>query len=137
MSEYWEGIKTRGIQTVAVWQEHDVDFQVGQLDVATHEGHVDQITTLVAARDAKEDLWDQAMDARDENFAFMRSMNTRATAVMGGNFEAGDSLIKELEDILGMRNDSTPTVMARARKVVILWAKVNTARSEAEPSLAP
>ena len=137
MSEYWEDIKTRGTQSVAVWREHDGDFKVGQLDVGAHEADVDQIATLVAARDAKGDLWDQAMDARDVNFAFMRSMNTRATAVMGGNFEPGDTLARELEDILGMRNDSTPTVMARARKVVILWGKVNEARAGATPELDP
>ena len=135
MAEYWEPIRDRGNDTIAVWNEFNASFTVGSLTMADHTTDVTAFEPAVQARDDAEDEYDQAIDAKDANLATLRGLNTRAVSVIRGNLEAGDALLLELDDVSGMRNDGSGKIMARGRKLSTLWKKVNVARAAATPPL--
>ena len=137
MSEYWEPIRDRGNDTCAVWNQFNLDFLVGTLDIATHLTDVQAIEPLVQARDDAEDLYDQAVDARDANWKVLHDLNVNAVRVIRGNLDPDDMLMLELDDISGMSNEGSGRICARSRKLSTLWKKVNTMRAALTPPLDP
>jgi hypothetical protein len=137
MSEYWEPIRDRGNTTCSIWNQFNLDFTVGKLDLPTHLADVQALEPLVQARDDAEDLYDQAIDARDANWKILHDLNVSAVRVIRGNLEDGDPLMLELDDVSGMPNEGSGRICARSRKLSTLWKKVNTARAAMTPPLDP
>ena len=64
-------------------------------------------------RDDAEDLYNQAIDTRDQNLKVLHDMNVAACRVIRGNLQEDDLLLPELDDVNGMPNEGSGKILAR------------------------
>ncbi len=135
MSEFHDGIYSRGQQTLAVWNTFAADFTVGALALAQHQADVARIQTAANARDLAQDAVDDARTARNASFQTIADLCVRVPRAIEGQIETGSPFHDEIAECRAIDLDSQDAVLARARRVVNLWARYNTARAAMTPPL--
>jgi len=136
MAEFWQVTHQRGQQTIAVWGTFDPAYQVGTLTLAIHTADVDLLPVQADARGVQQDVVDDAMLARDANFAAMRDIVVRVPQMIEATLE-DDLLLNDLDDVFAIVPNSQATVQERARRVISLWNRANAVRAAMTPALPP
>jgi hypothetical protein len=137
MAEFWQAVHIRGQQTIGVWGTFSPAFQVGSLTLALHTADVALILTQVNERDVQQDVVDDAIAARDQNFELLHDIVTRAPQLIDSVLDDADPLNNDLDDVFNVDPDSQHGVMERARRLVSLWNRVNVKRAAMVPALPP
>jgi hypothetical protein len=91
------------------------------------------ILTQVNERDVQQDVVDDAIAARDQNFDLLHDIVTRAPQLIDSVLDDADPLNNDLDDVFNVDPDSQHGVMERARRLVSLWTRVNVKRAAMTP----
>ncbi len=135
MAEYWQAMHVRGQQSLGVWGTFAAAFQVGPLTFQEHTTDVAGILTQVMARNTQQDVFDDAVLARDGNFRRIHDIVVRVPPLIDATLEDHDSLNQDLGDIYQVNPDSQQGGMERARRLISLWNRVNAKRAALTPAL--
>ena len=135
MAEFSQDVHQRGQQTIAVWGSFDPAFQVGSLTLAAHTADVALLVTQADARGTQQDVFDDAMLARDANFNAIRDIIVRVPQLIEATLEEDDLLQNDLDDVYAISPDSQASLQERARRVISLWTRANAVRAAKTPPL--
>lgn len=127
--------RNRGLQSIAVWGEFNIDFTVGKLTHAIHTADVDLITTHTTERDTAKDDFDLAVSNRDTNITTLADLNIRVPHVIESSLEEESQLFNQFAEIYAIAGDSADDKQKRAGKVISLWKLYNTERAAQSPPL--
>lgn len=137
MAEKHAEVHTRAQQTGAVWTTHAATFKVGKLTAAQHATDAGALFTAANTRDLAQDAVDDARTARDNNFTLLSKLGVAFPRAVEGQLEVDDDYHGEVADCRKIEVVSHADAMARARGVVSLVTRVNTARAALVPPLDP
>lgn len=135
MAEFWEVAHQRGQQSIAVWGTFDPAFQVGAVTLASQTTDVALLVTQATERGTQQDVVDDAMLQRDDNFNTLHDIVVRVPQLIEASLEDDDLLHGDLDDVFAISPESQAGVQERARRVVSLWNRVNTVRAAMTPAL--
>ncbi len=135
MPESHDVIFNRGQQTLAVWNTFASTFTVGTLTLAQHQTDVAAIHAAANERDLAQDAVDDARSARDTAFAIISNLCVRVPRAIEGQIEPNSPFHDEIADCRAIDPDTQDKALARARRVINLWARYNTARTAMTPPL--
>lgn len=136
MPELHEEVHTRNQQTGAVWNTHAAGYKVGQLTLAQHLTNGSALFTAANTRDLAQDAVDDARAVRDNNFVLLSKLDVAFPRNVEGQLEEEDDFHGEVADCRAIEVVSQEDAIARARRVVSLVTRVNTARAALVPPLA-
>ena len=125
------------IVSTAVWNTFNPSFQVGTVTLAVHSADVALLVTQADARGVQQDVLDDAVLLRDDNFRTLHDIVVRVPQFIDATLEEGDLLHGDLDDVYSISPESQSGVQERARRVVSLWNRVNAARASMTPPLTP
>jgi len=137
MAESWEAVHLRGQQTIGMWTTFAPDFVLASLTLAQHTADVAEILTRVNDRDVQQATVALAAAARDDNYNFIRDLNTRAAQVIDGLLDVEDDLHTVLDDVYAADLYTQEGNLTRARRLIDLWTRLNAARAALTPALPP
>jgi sensor histidine kinase regulating citrate/malate metabolism len=94
-----------------VWTTFAPAFQVGATTATQHTVEPALILTQVNQRDVQQDVFDDAVIARDTNFDTIHDVNTRTPQMLGAQLEDSGPLNNDLDDV--SRQDSSTSFPQR------------------------
>ncbi len=128
MPEFHQEAHQRGQQSIGVWGTFDPSFRVGALTLTAHTTDVGLLVTQADARGSQQDVLDDAMLARDGSFNAIRDIIIRVPQLIEATLDEDDPLHDDLDDVYAINPNSQASLQERARRVVSLWTRANTAR---------
>lgn len=137
MSEYWELIYQRGLQTIGVWQTFASTFTVGDINLTGHMADVHSLQGRANERDIQQDTVDIARSARDQNIGQMEDLCVRFPRLLEGILPPDDPLHAEISDIRSVIPNTPDRTAQRSRRSLSLWRRVNGLRAAATPLQPP
>lgn len=136
MKEYWYAIHRRALETMGTWTEGAPSFVFGELTLDLHKADLAALNgTLQAQIDAEFKL-SGARSARDTHYGIIADLCTRGCQLISGSLPTGDPLRDEVRHVRGVRKESQGELLAKGRRLVSLWEKVNARRAALTPAQA-
>ena len=135
MAEYHEQVIQRGMPTIAIWGQYHPTFTVGTLTLAQHTLDLEAINTDAGLRDLAQDEFDDARTARESALALITDLNIAVPRALSGQLLKSDPLFPEINDCYKIIPSTPDKAIARARRVINLWTRVNVAWAAQVPPL--
>ena len=135
MSEAHEQVIQRGMPTIAIWGQFNPTFTVGVLTLAQHTIDLDAINTAAGTRDLAQDELDVARTARESALTLITDLVIAVPRALLGQLLKSDPLFPEINDCQKILPSTPDRAIARARRVINLWTRVNVAWAALVPPL--
>lgn len=136
--EYWEVTKERAQKTLPVWQNYVPEVHVGAMGPGALDALIAGFEPLAQARVAAQNAYDAAFRAVQSALLKMKILGTKVPVLIEGHLEEDAALMKDLDDVYRVNPRSEETILARARMLIPVWKRANTAMaglSPAQPAL--
>jgi hypothetical protein len=133
----WEITKERAILSLTVWTQHAPTLKIGILGTTDLSAFIDEFEPLVQGRAVKQDDVDAAYRAQQTTLAKLRALNTKVPAIMEGQLNDNELLMKDLKEVYQITQRSASSILDRARALYPVWLRANTALAALTPTQPP
>ncbi|MEQ1860579.1 MAG: hypothetical protein ABMA13_11645 [Chthoniobacteraceae bacterium] len=132
--EYYEVTLERAQATLPVWQTFVPTLKVGTSGVDALESLIDGFEPLVQARVEAQDVYDAAFRAVQSALLKMKLLGTKVPVLMEGHLEEDEALMKDVDDLFRVNPRTEETILKRARMLIPVWTRANTAMAALTPA---
>ena len=136
MKAYWYAIHRRALETVGTWMAGAPLFTFGELTLDLHKADVAALNDTHQAQIDAEMTLALARIARNMSYGTIADLCTRGCQMISGSLTTGDPLRDEVRHVRGVRKESQGELLAKGRRLVSLWEKVNARRAALTPAQA-
>jgi len=117
----WEDIKTRAIETLAVWRNRAPDLKVGTEGVEVLEGYIDGFEPLAQDLVRVQHDYDETTRAVEASLEKLKLLGVKVPQMIEGHLHDNEELLTELRKIYRTSPRTEATILVRARELYPIW----------------